>query len=103
MSKLKIGLIALACLVLLIGATYGYLGWYKDYAPRMQDARHRVFKQTQAYVDGKITHLNRLKLEYQMASDGHKGILRSTILTEASTVDPAKLPASLRRFIESLE
>ena len=92
--------LALAAIVLL---TYGYLGWYKDYAPRMQNAQHAVFKQTQSYIDGKITHLNRLRLEYQTAGASHKSILRASILTEASTVDRVKLPPDLRRFIETLE
>jgi len=103
MSKIKAILIAIAIVAGLVLCTYGYLAWFKDYAPRMENARHAVFKQTQSYVDGKITHLNRLKLDYQTKGEAHKSILRATILSEASTVDRTKLPPDLRRFIETLE
>jgi len=94
--------IVLGTIVLILAALYGYLAIYKDYAPRMENAHREVFKETQSYIDGKITHLNRLKLEYQKADEGHRGMLRETILTEASTVDKTKLPADLRRFLDSL-
>ncbi len=98
----KVALLVIAFVVVLAGGPYVYLTHFKDFAPRMESARHEVFKQNQAYVDGKITHLNRLKLEYQMAEDGHKRILRAAILTEASTVDNSKLPYDLQAFLNTL-
>ncbi len=99
----KIAVVIVGFVVVLVGASYGYLGWYTDYAPRMQDAKHKVFKQTQAYIDGKITHLTRLKLDHQTKGDAHQSALRSVILAEASTVDRSQLPNDLRAFIETLE
>ncbi len=102
MSKTKWTLTILAGLIVFVAIPYCYLVFYKDYAPRMQNAQHVVFKQTQSYVDGKITQLTRLKLEYQTAEAGHKSVLRAAILSEASTVDNDKLPHNLRFFIDSL-
>lgn len=102
MSKKALLLSILGMIALIVLSTYGYLVWYKDYAPRMQNARHEVFKQTQSYVDGKITHLTRLQLDYETDDGSHRSVLRATILREASTVDMTKLPPDLRRFIESL-
>lgn len=103
MSKSKITLLVLAGIVSIFIVSGIYLGWYRAFMPQMEDARHDVFKQTQSYIDGKITHLNRLKLDYQTKGEGHRGALRNMILTEASTVDRSKLPSDLRRFIETLE
>ena len=102
MRKTTIGIVLFLAVVLVVGASYGYLAWYKDYAPRMQDARHKVFKQTQSYIDGKITHLSRLRLDYETQGKSHGSVLRATILREASTVDQSKLPSELRQFIEGL-
>lgn len=100
--KLKVIGIVVGLMLLVVGIPYGYLTWYKDFAPRMQNAQHGVFKQTQSYIDGKITHLNRLKLDYEIAEEGHKAVLRAAILSEASTVDRDKLPFDLQSFLDTL-
>ncbi len=99
----KVTGVIIGLILLMVGGSYAYLGWYKDYAPRMQDAKHKVFKQTQGYIDGKITHLTRLRLDYQIKSEAHRSALRSIILAEASTVNRSRLPYDLRMFLETLE
>lgn len=78
---------------------------YKFWAPKQENVRRQVFESTQSYVEGKVTYLNRLRMQYKEAEDGsvHKNVLRQTILTEASTIERDKLPEDLQLFISSLQ
>lgn len=84
-------------------ATGGDLAIYKFWAPKQQDAQRQVFQNTQGYIQGKTDYINRLRLDYETATGPQKELLRRTILSEASTVDNAKLPMDLQTFIESLK
>lgn len=85
-------------------ATGGQLLTYRFWMPQIRQAQREVFVQSQAYVQGKITMLTRLRAAYEQAPpDGpRRSALRSQILTEAALVDPAVLPLELRTFIASL-
>ena len=81
----------------------GLLHW-KFWSAQYRDAQTEIFQQSQSYVQGKITHITRLQLDYQSAEEGstrHQA-LRRTILTEAATVDNNDLPEHLQIFIDEL-
>lgn len=86
-------------------ATGGDLAIYRFWAPKQANAQREVFKNTQSFVDGKITHLSLLRLQYQEAEPGSpsQAALRTMIVTEAATVDEGKLPADLVAFVNSLK
>ena len=95
------GLLALWLLLNL--AIGGSLFHFRFWAPQIRDAQREVFEQSQSYVQGKISHLSRLRLDYETAAEGpQRAAFRRTILTEAETVDPEHLPESLRLFVASL-
>ena len=85
-------------------ATGGNLAIYRFWMPQIRQAQREVFVQSQAYVQGKITMLTRLRAAYEQAppEGPRRGALRSQIMTEAALVDPAVLPVELRTFIASL-
>lgn len=80
----------------------GSLFHFKFWAPQIRDAQREVFEQSQSYVQGKISHLTRLRLSYEAAEGRQREALRRTILTEAATVDSDNLPESLREFVDGL-
>lgn len=103
---LKIALWALGALIalwlaanLLFGAN---LLSYRFWAPQVRDAQREVFERSQSYVQGKVSHLGRLRLAHESADGAQREALRRQILTEASTVHPEDLPADLRAYLEQL-
>ena len=79
----------------------GLLHW-KFWSVQYRDAQREVFEQSQSFVQGKITHITRLRLSYETAEGAQREALRRTILTEAATVDTDDLPEALQSFITQL-
>jgi hypothetical protein len=76
---------------------------YKAFAPKYEEVRRDTFEQSQAYVQGKITNLNRLRMNYESAnSDAHRCAIRATALHEASTATENTLPDDLVTWINRL-
>lgn len=76
---------------------------YRFMGGRYEEARHSIYKESTAHVHGTIEHLNRLKLEYETATEpAHKAALRETILTSMGQTEPEQLPSHLRAFIYQL-
>ena|ERR1700722_9674690 len=83
--------------------TGGNLAMYRFWAPKQAAAQRQVFEQTQSYVEGKIAHLALLQTQYELATDfNEKMILRTYILSEASTVEEDNLPPRTVAFLNSL-
>jgi len=65
MSRIKIFLVSIASIVLLIvlmlAVDYGYLHWFQFIEPQKEDARHKVFKATRSYNEGKVQDLIKLR------------------------------------------
>jgi hypothetical protein len=101
--------VLLFVIVLLLGigvigflATGADLASYQFWAPKRENAKREVFRNTQSYVDGKAEYLSSLEFEYESATGDKKEALRRLILSESRTIDPAKLPADLQSFINSI-
>ena len=94
------GLVALWLAVnLLFGAN---LLSYRFWAPQFRDAQREVFERSQSYVQGKVSHLSRLRLAHETADGAQREAFRRQLLTEASTVHPGDLPVELRNYIAQL-
>ena len=93
----RIVLAGLISIVLIYGAgflmTGGDLAIYSFWAPKQANAENRVFHETQAFTDGKITYIGRLCAESAKADGAQKAALDNEIVDEASTVNINKLPA----------
>jgi hypothetical protein len=89
-------------ILLIVGGVFGNIELYRHAAPRMQNAQHQVFKQTQSYIDGKVEILNKARMEYVSANEEGRAALRQIILDEAASVDENRLPPDLQSFINKL-
>ncbi len=75
----------------------------KFWGPKIQEAKREIFEETQSFVHGKITHINRLRLEYESTgSDRRRKALRTMILQESSVLEEENLPLELRAFLSRL-
>ena len=67
------------------------------------DVEHNIYKHNQAHVEGTISHINRLRLDYETAdSANQKSALARLIKQEASRVEETAIPYELKTFINSL-
>lgn len=104
-------IVGLACLglVAIFGLTWIGQGndffLYKVFAPKYEEVRHDVFKNSQAYLDGKVTNLSKLKMDYAKAdTDEHRCAIRAMAVREASTViTDTRMPVDLIRWINKLQ
>lgn len=82
--------------------TGGNLAIYRFWAPQFRAAQREVFEQSQSYVQGKVSYLNRLLLEHDAASGERRESLRRLILAEAAQIDDNLLPATLRSRLNAI-
>lgn len=79
-------------------------GSYRFWAPKYENARREVFVNTQSYVQGKISYLSQLRLDYETATtDTQRAALRTIILSEANQIKGEHLPPGLEAFVQSLQ
>lgn len=81
-------------------ATGGDLAIYSFWAPKQANAENRVFHNTQAYTDGKITYIGQLCRESATAEGNQKAAIDGEIINESRTIDNSKLPADERECID---
>jgi hypothetical protein len=107
MNVLKVSGYILLVLIVFYGlvflATGGNLAIYRFWAPKQANAERVVFQNTNAYLQGKATYIDRLYLDEQSATGPQKEQLRRTILDEASTVDTSKLPDRTQAIISAMQ
>ena len=75
---------------------------YRHMGGRYEESRRNIYEKSSAHVHGNIQHLERLKLEYETADEGHKAAFRTTILTTFGSMKDDQLPPHLRSFVEQL-
>jgi len=107
MSKSKIGLAVIGGLVALgllgfLANGYGLIT-LKFFGPKFAEAKREIFEETQSFVHGKASHINRLRLQYESTESAtRKAALRTMILQEASVLELENLPAGTANFIRLL-
>lgn len=102
---------AIAALCVLVGMVgfmwalaYNDLAFQRFFNPRLEQVRHDTFKQSQAYTDGMVNELQKLRSEYEGAQNqSQKDALADMIIHRASQFDLDRLPSSLRSFIVRLQ
>lgn len=99
--------ITVACLLVFVGLPWLVMGndffLAKYFAPKHEQLRHEVFKESQSYNDGMIQELQSMWLEYQKAEPEHKAALRSVILHRYASYDESRLPSDLQVFMRNLK
>lgn len=76
---------------------------YRFFGVRYEDARRDVFEQNISYTRGTIEHLERLKLQFELAdTDGHREAIRQTALTTVASFNTTNLPPHLNNWIEGI-
>ena len=76
---------------------------YKFFAPREEQVRHDVFKQSQAYNDGVAQELGQMRLDYARAKTAEeKGAIRGLVMHEVAGYDTSKLPSNLQSFVSKV-
>lgn len=86
-----------------LAVSYGGFWLYSEFAPKYAKTERTVFENSPSFVQGKISHVSKLRREYEEADEGTKKNLRELILTETDAVDLTQFPAELRRFVEGLK
>jgi hypothetical protein len=76
---------------------------YQTFAPKMEDARTDVYRNSKTHVEGTIRDLRDLKRQYNAAEESQKSGLKTIILHRADELDWDKLPSDLRRFLKDLD
>jgi hypothetical protein len=100
-------------LFLLVVVVFLGLGWlatgndfflYKAFAPKYEQVRYDVFKESQAYNDGMAQQLQSFWIDYTNpnTSPEHKQALASTILHRFADYDDSKLSPDLGNFLRQL-
>lgn len=86
----------------IVAVMFGSFFAYQYFAPKYVEVETEVYRESRSYVEGMIRDLRKLKREYEAADEEHKSALRTIILQRSDEIDHDKLPADVRRFIESL-
>ena len=108
MTFLKVTALSLLGIIALFALGWAVQGsnffMYKVFAPKYEEVRHDVFKHSQSFIDGKITHLSKLELDHASASsDTHRCAIRSMALREIATVkNTEQLPRELISWTSKL-
>lgn len=105
MKEIFIGAaIFLVTIVVFLGLDYGYLHWFQFIEPQKEDARHKVFKATRSYNEGKIQDLVKMRLEYMQARDEEsKSAIAFSIRHMFAEYDENQLSSELKYFLKKIK
>lgn len=96
--------IVLVLIVLFLGLDYGYLHWFKFIEPQKEDARHKVFKATRSYNEGKVQDLIKMRLEYLQAKDEEsKSAIAFSIRHMFAEYNETQLSSELKYFLKKIK
>ena len=96
--------IYVVAIIFFVGAIYLGPNIYEHFGKRYTNADRKIYEENYSFIRGTIQHINRLKLEYETATnDAHRLALRESILSEASIISQDKLPYELKAFINKLK
>lgn len=93
----------IAFVLLIFGLSYAGLIHYQFFAPKYENARRKVFENTQSYVQGKIQDLSNYKLQYEQAKDSDsKQAIQGVIHTQFANFDIEQCPDALKPFLTEM-
>jgi len=94
-------------LVLLIALAFvmelGGLKWKRFFAPKHENVRREVFKETRSYNESKVQDLARYRLQYQQAETAaKKEAIASTIRIMFADYNANDMPPELYSFLKKV-
>jgi hypothetical protein len=96
----------LGVLVAMFGITWAIEGndffLYKFFAPKEEQVRQDVFRNSQAYNDGVMQDLYNAQRDYLKGNNEQKVAIRGLVLHRVSSYDLNKLPNDLHAFVIQL-
>ena len=90
-------------ILIIIGMMFGGLWSYRYFAPKHEDARRKVFKETRSYNEGKLQQLSKYRYEYMTGTPEEKEIISSTIRHMFADYESQELPTELRQFLDQIK
>lgn len=93
------GVVGFVSLIWILG--YHYTIYTKYIGGAQEDARHQIFKKSQAYNDGMVMELMNMRFEYLKSTPEQQAALAGIIRHRVSTYQ-GEMPYELRIFIDSL-
>ena len=92
--------------VMFLGLGFGlnYAGYlqYSFFAPKYEQVRNDTFKNSQAYNDGMVRELYKIKAQYLAADADGKTALKGYAQHEFSVYDRNRLPPDLQAFYDAI-
>ncbi len=77
---------------------------YEFFGAKQQKAERTIFEQTKSYKHGTIRDLQNLVLEYhKTTNEGHKSLLRDTIIHRTAAFNDGDLPLNLSMQINKIK
>lgn len=100
-------MLGLVGLVLMIALAFvlelGGLKWKGFFAPKHENVRREVFKETRSYNEAKVQDLARYRLQYKQAEDAEsKEAIASTIRIMFADYVADDIPAELYSFLKKI-
>jgi len=83
---------------LTVGGRFFSLEMNKFFAPKEENMRREVFKNTQSFVQGKSQMLTKLRYEYSKAED--KEPVKAMVRHISAGLDTTKLTIELEQFVQ---
>ncbi|HEX3017921.1 MAG TPA: hypothetical protein VHP31_08730 [Caproicibacter sp.] len=81
-----------ACIGIAFGCGWLNVGYTKTISKAQTNAENQVFHQTQAYIDGAVSDIAKVKLEYEQAKDkDSKQALLNYIRSTYANLNPADI------------
>lgn len=106
MMRELIGIIVIS-LLLIFGITWAVQGnnffMYKMFAPKVEQVRYDVFKNSQSYNDGIAQELQQLQLEYIKGSVEQRAAIGTMVLHKVAGYKMERLDKSLQNFINTIK
>lgn len=97
MKKVFAGIgITIGTIVICIGIAFGcgwlHVGYTQTVGKAQTNAENQVFHQTQAYIDGAVSDISKVKLEYEQSKDKDtKQALASYIRSTYANLNPSDI------------
>ena len=90
--------------VLVIGSLIYYgPDLHRHFGGRYADAERDIHVKSTSFVQGTISHLQRLQMDYTRATnDGHRESIRQLVLVSVANIDETKLPPHLAKWVAEL-
>jgi hypothetical protein len=94
-------LIAILCVVGIVGLAFGGLAFTGYFSPRYQNVKRNVFEETKSYNQGKIQDLLKYMDEYNRSDEKGKQSIAMVVRQMFADYDEDNLTPEMRAFLKA--